>query len=248
MILMDYVKANKLSQKKYILLKITQASLHSYKNKMFPRTNNRKAISTVLTTMIILVASVVLGTGVVIYGTSLFQTGAQQEAITTQGVTIWVNGTDQNGVSWGAAGVRNSGDKLVSVDSIQIRGASVPFTQWWVDKNQTRVSADNYQSQYIMTKMQTSLNRLENTSPNTTTPCPGGTNFLEIDFDKLGSKPTLCLNQASGPISLTPGQKMIVYFRVNPGLLAPVDSGSSTSVSIFAGKTGAPTSVTVGNP
>ncbi len=42
---------------------------------MFPRTNNRKAISVEMTTMIIMVASVVLGTGVVIYGTSLFQTG-----------------------------------------------------------------------------------------------------------------------------------------------------------------------------
>jgi len=216
---------------------------------MFPRTSNRKAISVVLTTMIILVASVVLGTGVVIYGTSLFQTGAQQEAISTQGVMLWVNATEPTGTAWGAAGIRNSGDKLVSVDAIQIRGASIPFTQWFVEKNQTAVSTDNFQAQYIMTAMIPSpINLLEVTSPNTTTPCPPGANKLEIDFDKLGSKPTLCLNQASGPISLNPGERMIIYFRVNPGLLAPVDSGSSTNVGIFAGKTGAPTSVTVGNP
>jgi len=220
---------------------------------MFPRTNNRKAISTVLTTMIILVASVVLGTGVVIYGTSLFQTGAQQESIVTQGVTLWVNATDTTGQAWGAAGVRNSGDKLVSVDAIQIRGASIPFSQWFVDKNQTAVTTDNFQAQYEITKMATATNLLQNNT-STTDACTGiNSPLIMLDFDDNNGatstdKKTLCLAQASGPTSLTPGQKLIVYFRVNTGLLAPVDSGSSTSVSIFAGKTGAPTSVTVGNP
>ena len=197
--------------------------------------------------MIILVASVVLGTGVVIYGTSLFQTGAQQEAISTQGVKVWVNASDTSGQSWGAAGVRNSGDKLVSVDTIQVRGSVVPFTQWFVDKNQTRVTADNYQSQYVITTMHTATGFLNDTS-NNSSPCPAGTNTLSIDFDGTSSKPTLCLNQASGPTSLNPGESLIVYFRMNTGVLTPVDSGAATSVSIFAGKTGAPTSVTVGNP
>ncbi len=95
---------------------------------MFPRTRtkNRKAISTVLTTMIILVASVVLGTGVVLYGTSLFQTGAQGESISTTGTQVWVDSTGASGWAWGAADVRNSGDKLLSVDQIQVRGQAVP--------------------------------------------------------------------------------------------------------------------------
>src|SRR5574337_704546 len=89
---------------------------------MFLRTKNRKAISAVLTTLIILVASVVLGTGVVLYGTSLFQTGAQSEGIATTGTSLWVDSTTSTGWAWGAVDVRNSGDKLLSVDSIQIRG------------------------------------------------------------------------------------------------------------------------------
>ena len=200
--------------------------------------------------MIILVASVVLGTGVVIYGTSLFQTGAQQEAIATQGVKIWVHASNTTGVAWGAAGVRNSGDKLVSVDAIQIRGASVPFTQWFVDKNQSAVTADNYQAQYVMTTMDFSRDLLTN-STTTTGGCPQ-TNVVPtfmIDFDgSAGSKPTLCLAQAQGPTSLNPGQQLIVYFRMPFGVLIPIDSGVTASVSIFAGKTGAPISVTVGNP
>ncbi|HET6457836.1 MAG TPA: hypothetical protein VFG24_03025, partial [Nitrosopumilaceae archaeon] len=86
---------------------------------MFPRTKNRKAISTVLTTMIILVASVVLATGVVLYGTSLFQTNASSESIVTTGTQVWVDSTSNSGWSWGAFDVRNSGDKLLSVDQIQ---------------------------------------------------------------------------------------------------------------------------------
>jgi len=199
--------------------------------------------------MIILVASVVLGTGVVIYGTSLFQTGAQQEAITTQGVTIWVNATNSTGTARGAVGVRNSGDKLVSVDAIQIRGASMPFTQWFIEKNQSALTTENFQSQYEITTMDLQNGLLTNGTGLSGFLCNGNLGIFMLDYDDAaGSNPTLCFTKASGPTSLPPGQKLIVYFRVNPGLLAPVDSGSATSVSIFAGKTGAPTSVTVGNP
>jgi len=219
---------------------------------MFPRTNKRKAISTVLTTMIILVASVVLGTGVVIYGTSLFQTGAQQEAIATQGVSLWVE-SDEN-ISWGAAGIRNTGDKLVSVDTIQVRGTTVPFSSWYVDADQTRVSTDNFQSQFNHTgTLDTGtytdglmLNDTSVTTACTTVYAAGG--FIQQDFDDSGTKATLCLKKSTGPQALNPGERMVVYFRVPDGVFAPVDSGSATSVSIFAGKTGAPTSVTVGNP
>ena len=221
---------------------------------MFPRTSNRKAISVVLTTMIILVASVVLGTGVVIYGTSLFQTGAQQEEISTQGIKVWVaSGNQTFPAGWGAAGVRNSGDKIISVDQILVRGATVPFSSWYVDANQTRISAENYQSQFNSTGLDSNSDMrdsidsggvisgdcgADNTNDYTT---------LAIDQDGAGSKPVLCLVQLSGPQSLTTGQRMVVYFKMPYGVLTSIDSGSTISVSIFAGKTGAPTSVTVAN-
>jgi len=224
---------------------------------MFLRTSNRKAISVVLTTMIILVASVVLGTGVVIYGTSLFQTGASEEKIATQGVKVWVNATNTTGIAWGAAGIRNVGDKLVSVDHIQLRGAEIPYTQWYVDKNQTRVTSDNLQSQYLHTGTSAVDNHelrdtLDVVGGAISQPCPAtygddGT-VIELDFDGASAKPTICLLKAGGPTSLNPGEGLIVYFRVSNALLSPVDSGASTSVSIFAGKTGAPTSVTIANP
>src|SRR5713226_52874 len=119
---------------------------------MFPRTKNRKAISTVLTTMIILVASVVLGTGVVLYGTSLFQTNASSSAISTSGTQVWVDSTNSTGWAWGASDIRNSGDKLLSVDQIKIRGQAIPYANWYADTDTgTRVTTANFQSALIYT-------------------------------------------------------------------------------------------------
>jgi len=88
---------------------------------MKTKLSKKRAISTVLTTVIILVSSVVLGSGVVLYGTSLFQGGTQTESITASGLKMWVHSTDTNGLAWGAAKIRNTGDKVVSVDKIQVR-------------------------------------------------------------------------------------------------------------------------------
>lgn len=215
---------------------------------MFQEHKKRRGISTVLTTMIILVASVVLGTGVVIYGTSIFQTAGQQEAIATAGVAIWVNATDNKGWTWGAAGVRNSGDKIVSVDTIQVRGTTVPFGNWYVDSSQTRVTTGNYQAQFNYTK--TDGNGLMRDSDATgytqTSLCLPDADFIDIDLDGLaGTLPTLCLKAAIGPTTLNPGERMVVYFRVPTGVMSSVDAGSVTGVSIFAGKAGGPISVTV---
>jgi hypothetical protein len=242
---------------------------------MFPiRTRNRRAISAVLTTIIILVASIVLGTGVVVYSTSLFQTGGQQQAIQVQGVKGWVNGTVQNGVNyaWGAAAIRNSGDKILSVDSIQMRGATIPFTSWFADTNQTRInSGSNFQAQFNLTKTETNgyllgnaLNPATGSSwnggfllPTGYTPCnvfarntvPSAPSLsILIDEDGAGSSLPLCLTQQTGPISLNPGTATIVYWQVPNGVFTGLDSGAVTTVSIFAGKVGAPQTIRMSNP
>jgi len=218
---------------------------------MFPRTKNRKAISAVLTTLIILVASVVLGTGVVLYGTSLFQTGAQSSGVSAQGTHVWVNSTSSNPTYvWGAAEIRNSGDKILSVDQINVRGTQVPYGLWFYDSNPSRVTAANFQSQLNYTGTGIGAQRGMMTSyitpGNYAIPvsCPLGTSFAINEYGNAVN-PTLCFAQASGPISLKPGDRAIVYFQVPPGILSTVDAGSQSSVAIYAGNVGAPQSVTV---
>ena len=212
--------------------------------KMTTLRNNRRAISTVLTTIIILVASVVLGSGVVVYGTSLFQGGTQQEAISVQGVQLWVNATDTNGIAWGAAAVRNSGDKILSVDKVEVRGTTVPFSSWYVDTDPSRVTVDNFQAQFVSEGTDGSGDMNDSASVDTCTP----TADLAIDLDGSGTgKPTLCLEVQSGPVGLNPGDRMVIYFQVPDGTLTSLDAGASSSMNIFAGKTGAPSSVTIAN-
>lgn len=219
---------------------------------MFPRTQKRKAISTVLTTLIILVASVVLGTGVVLYGTSLFQTGAQSEGIATTGTSLWVDSTTSTGWAWGAVDVRNSGDKLLSVDSIQIRGQQVPFANWYANNTSTAITNNQYQAALVYTRLITPSNGILDNGTNygtfvgnvagwTLGSCIPTTTKMVI---LLGSSP-ICLSQQSGPVSLSPGAKAVIYFKVPQNLLTSVDAGSTASVAVYAGKVGSPITVTV---
>jgi len=201
----------------------------------FTKTRKR-AISTVLTTIIILVASVVLGSGVVLYGTSLFQSGTQQEAIAVSGLKVWVHGTATDGLAWGAFAVRNSGDKVVSVDKITVRGTDIPFTQWYPETNATG------------TKLQQAMNFSGWSDVN-------GELIVTINDTNCSGTPTIainiaagefvCADSAVGPVGLDPGAGAIIYFKFTNGTLTSIDSGVSTSVNIFAGKTGAPLSITI---
>jgi hypothetical protein len=212
--------------------------------KLTPLRKNRRAISTVLTTIIILVASVVLGSGVVVYGTSLFQSGTQQEGVSVQGVALWVNGTDANGIAWGAAAVRNSGDKILSVDKVEVRGTTIPFSSWYVDTDSTRVSVDNFQAQFISTGTNDAGDMADSTVVSDT--CSPVVDLM-IDLDGAGTNPTLCMSVRNSPVALNPGDRMVIYFQVPDGTLTSLDAGSASSLNIFAGKTGAPQSVTIAN-
>ncbi len=216
------------------------------KNHVFTK---RKGLSTVLTTVIILVASVVLGSGVVLYGTSMFQTVAQQESLEVQGIQLWVNATDAAGDAWGAAGVRNDGDKILSVDTISIKGKTVPFASWYYDVDQSRVTVGNFQSQFVH-EGTGGAGTLMNDSASVDTPaCANLVTTLSIDFDGGDSgEPTLCLSQGSGPIGLNPGDRTIIYFQMTNGTLTTLDAGASTTLNIFAGTAGAPLSTIISNP
>ncbi|MFQ5573239.1 MAG: hypothetical protein ACE5EJ_03200, partial [Nitrosopumilaceae archaeon] len=63
----------------------------------------------------------------------------------------------------------------------------------------------------------------------------------------VGSDGYTCMNPAAGPIGLDPGQAAVIYFRLANGTVSSVDGGAQTSVSVFAGKTGAPQSIAIGS-
>ena len=199
----------------------------------------KRAISTVLTTVIILVSSVVLGTGVVLYGTSLFQGGTQSEAITVSGVKLWVHDSDIEGLAWGAAKIRNVGDKVVSLDKISIRGTDIPFSNWYAD---TTVNATTFQLALNHTGWDDSIVKgglVDDTICATNSPIQIGLNSEKQDASSI------CANNLSGPLGLSPGESTVVYFKLLNGTIISLDSGQSSTLGIFAGGAGSPLSVII---
>jgi hypothetical protein len=101
----------------------------------------RRGIGNVITTLIILIASVVLGAGVIFFGGSMFQTNTQSESIKISNVHSWVDSTN---AATTAFVVQNTGSKAITVSSISLRGVSVPTSGWHysINSNQTTLQTE----------------------------------------------------------------------------------------------------------
>ena len=207
---------------------------------MKTKLSKKRAISTVLTTVIILVSSVVLGAGVVLYATTLFQGNVQTEAIRISDIKVWVHDTDAAGISWGAITVRNTGDKVVAVDKISIRGADIPFGQWYADTSLTS-------TEFHQALNHTGWRDIANTPQILgLDDCSAYPSYLCIDQDTAtSSSSTIEADAATGPVSLTPGSTAVIYFKINNGTITTLDSGASSTLSVFAGKAGSPYSIII---
>jgi len=204
---------------------------------MKTKLRRRLGISTVITTIIILVASVVLAAGVVLYATSLFQTGTLTENISITGVKIYVHATDDAGLAWGAFGVRNSGDKILSLDTISVRGDNIGFSSWYSNKTVTQAAFDSvykFPGWFL-------IGGFPNGTMIQEAPSCAGSQKVRITLGGEG----FCANAQEGPLSLGLGEKAVVYFQLSNGTLTELDSGVTTNVNIFAGKAGAPLAVTI---
>src|SRR5881409_3398483 len=91
----------------------------------------RRGIGNVITTLIILIASVVLGAGVIFFGGSMFATNTQSEQVKVTNTNSWVAATN-NATS--AFAVQNVGSKAVTVTDIKLRGIAVPVASWYYCK------------------------------------------------------------------------------------------------------------------
>jgi hypothetical protein len=83
---------------------------------------NRLALSTVVTTLIILVVSVLLAGVVTYFAINVTSTRVQEESLSVSNQHIWVSGTD--GAAVGAMTVTNTGGRDVVLSKITVRGQS----------------------------------------------------------------------------------------------------------------------------
>ena len=86
--------------------------------------DNRKGLSTVITTLIILVVAVLLAGVVTYYATNVVMTRTTQEEVRIRKPHIWVKEGDD---AYAALMVQNLGGRDVLIDKIAIRGVDTPW-------------------------------------------------------------------------------------------------------------------------
>jgi len=190
----------------------------------------KRAVTALITTVLILVASVALGSGVVFFGVTLFQHGSEQEQLSVYNPKIWVHSQNQDGLSWGAAAIRNTGGTSLGIDLILIRGTPVPFSGWYVDVDVD----DNLFSQQLNHTGWEGGGLVKTSSA-----C--GSARIAIN----NGQGDICGPVFAGPFSLNPGGTAVVYFQIPNGTITSLDSGINTSLNIYASKAGSPQVITI---
>ena len=94
---------------------------------------NRKGLSTVVTTLIILVVSVLLATVVTFYAINVTTTRVQEENLRVTKAHIWTNST----VAQAAFVISNIGGRDTLIDKIQVRGQEMGWTSYSIYYNRT---------------------------------------------------------------------------------------------------------------
>jgi hypothetical protein len=165
---------------------------------------NKKALSTVVTTLIILVVSVLLATVVTFYAINVTTTRVQEESMQVFKLHNWHNGTT---FAEAALLVVNTGGRDVVLDKITVRGQNVPWANVYWNKTSDTINVD---LTYVIPNADGTLT---------------GTNVT------LNSVPYL-LSAATDHMTLKSGDSVIIYIA-NPDHVSVNDIGVTIGVTIF---------------
>ncbi len=166
---------------------------------------NRKALSTVVTTLIILVVSVLLATVVTFYAINVTTTRVQEENLFLTKQHVWYNTSG----SWAQAAIVivNTGGKDVVLDKVTVRGQEANWSSVY----------------YWRTNSVTISNDIAVTPTQLT-----GTAF-NITIQGTARSFT----QASDDLTLKSGYTMVIYMN-NPGSIALNDVGIPVGITVFS--------------
>jgi len=165
--------------------------------------SNEKALSTVVTTLIILVVSVLLAGVVTMYAINITSTRTQQEDLRITKQKIWVFA---NGTAYAAFAIDNVGGRDVIIDKIQVRGVEAS----WSSVHYKRLSSS----------FSTSLN------PPTTTYFSNWSSFTYT------SSTTTSFSTTSTDLPLASGDTMVIYIS-SPDSIDLSDIGITVGITVF---------------
>ena len=109
---------------------------------------NRKGLSTVVTTLIILVVSVLLATVVTYYAINITSTRVEEESLSVRKAHVWVSTAGTTTDTQAAFVIINTGGRDVVLDKITIRGQEIDWTDVYYSISDTAPSGDlSYQNE-----------------------------------------------------------------------------------------------------
>jgi len=110
---------------------------------------NKKGLSTVVTTLIILVVSVLLATVVTYYAINVTSTRVEEESLSLRKAHVWVNST---GDDQAALVIINTGGRDVVIDKITVRGQEISWNNVFYNITSSAPSEDlSYQTETNLT-------------------------------------------------------------------------------------------------
>ncbi len=176
----------------------------SERTKMKGFLKNKKGLSTVVTTLIILVVSVLLATVVTFYAVNVTTTRVEEESLYLTKPHIWYNTTG----SWAEAAlvIINTGGKDIVIDKITVRGQECNWTNVY----------------YWKTNTVTISNDLQVTSTEL--------NGSSVSITVQGASRNF--TRASDDITLRSGYTMVVYIK-DPDSIALNDVGVTVGINVF---------------
>lgn len=164
---------------------------------------NKKGLSVVVTTLIILVVSVLLATVVTFYAINVTTTRVQEESLQVYKLHTWHNGTT---FAETAFLIINTGGRDIVIDKISVRGQECGWSTIYYNKTQDTINED-----------------LPYIAPDSDGSLSGKQVPLAVDYD---------LVQANDDLILKSGWSMIVYVT-NPDHVSVSDIGVTVGVTVF---------------
>jgi hypothetical protein len=165
---------------------------------------SKKALSTVVTTLIILVVSVLLATVVTFYAINVTTTRVQEESLQVFKLHTWHDGSTYAETAFL---IINTGGRDVVIDKIAVRGQECPWTSVWYNKTSVTINDD-----------------LDYVTPTNSSYLAASVNIGGVDY---------ALTQGgTSDLILQSGKTMIVYI-LNPDHISVNDIGVTVGVTIF---------------
>jgi hypothetical protein len=186
----------------------------------FKLLENRWALSTVVTTLIILVVSVLLATVVVFFAINVVSTRVQEESLSLTKQHIWVNATATPGsaaYSVASLMVINTGGRDVVVDKLSVRGQACPWNQTTDTSNQKFIVYCTTTDAIVGDMTYLPKFNFTGTGPN---------------YNRFGTSRRYNFTVAKSPPVLKSGYTMLIYI-INPDSISVNDVGLTVSTTLY---------------